>query len=192
MWPWEHLAVGYLAYSTASRLLWGEAPSTRGALVVAAAAVVPDLVDKPLAWRFGVLPAGKSLAHSLFAFLPLAGLAGLLGAVRGSQRLSVAFVVGHASHLVGDVLYPLAVRGDLRAGFLFWPVVPVQGGTDAALPHVRALLAAFLSFLGTPRGAVYLAAEVGLLAAAVAVWVADGTPVLSAVRRRLAPRAEEA
>ncbi|MDH5021307.1 metal-dependent hydrolase [Halobacterium rubrum] len=191
MWPWEHLAVGYLAYSGVSRLVWGEPPSTRGALVVGVAALAPDLVDKPLAWGLDVLPAGKSLAHSLFTALPLAGLAGLLGAWRGSQRLSAAFVLGYGSHLAADVLYPLVVRGDLRAGFLFWPVVPVRGGADSVLPHLRELLGAFLAFLATPRGAVYLAAEIGLLAVALAVWVVDGTPVLSAVRRRLSPHPEE-
>jgi hypothetical protein len=188
MWPWEHLAVGYLAYSAFSRLVWGEPPSTRGALVVGFAAVAPDLVDKPLAWSLGVLPSGKSLAHSLFTLVPLAGLAALLGARSGSQRGTVAFVVGYASHLAGDVVYPLVVSGDLRVGFLFWPLVPARGGTESVLPHVRELLDSFLAFLGTPQGAVYLAAEVGLLAAAVAVWVADGAPILSALRRRLLPR----
>lgn len=192
MWPWEHLAVGYLAYSGVCRLVWGEPPSTRGALVVGFAAVAPDLVDKPLAWGLDVLPAGKSLAHSLFAFLPLAGLAGLLGVRRGSRRLPTAFVLGYGSHLAADVLYPLVVRGDLRAGFLLWPVVPVRGGADSVLPHLRELLGAFLAFLATPRGAVYLAAEIGLLAAALAVWVADGTPVLSVLRRRLSLQPEEA
>ncbi|SEV90743.1 metal-dependent hydrolase [Halobacterium jilantaiense] len=185
MWPWEHVAVGYLAYSACSRLVWGEPPSTRGALVVGVAAVAPDLVDKPLAWILDVLPAGKSLAHSLFALLPLAAVATALGVRRGSLRGTAAFVVGWAGHLAGDVLYPLAVRGDLRAGFLFWPLVPVGGGADGALPHVRELLGSFAAFLSTPRGAVYLAAELGLLAVALAVWVADGTPVLGALRRRL-------
>ena len=188
MWPWEHLAVGYLAYSGFSRLVWREPPSTRGALVVGVAAVAPDLVDKPLAWGLGVLPAGKSLAHSLFTLLPLAGFAAILGASRGSQRGTVAFVVGYGSHLAGDVVYPLLVSGDLRVGFLFWPLVPVRGGAESVLPHMRELLDAFLAFLATPRGAVYLAAEAGLLAAALAVWVADGTPVLSALRRRLLPQ----
>jgi|AntRauMinimDraft_4_1070384.scaffolds.fasta_scaffold00265_10 hypothetical protein len=191
MWPWEHLAVGYLAYSAFSRLFWGETPSTRGALVVGFAAVAPDLVDKPLAWGLGVLPSGKSLAHSLFTLAPLAGLAAVLGARSGSQRVTAAFVVGYASHLAGDVVYPLVVSGDLRVGFLFWPLVPVRGGADSVLPHVYVLLDSFVAFLATPRGAVYLAAEVGLLAAALAVWIADGTPVLSALRRRLLPRTAE-
>jgi len=191
MWPWEHLAAGYLAFSAFSRLVWGEPPSTRGALVVGVAAVAPDLVDKPLAWNLGVLPSGKSLAHSLFALLPVAGAAAVLGAVRGSQRATAALVVGWGSHFAGDVLYPLVVRGDLRVDFLFWPLVPARGGTESALPHVRELLGSFTAFLATPRGAVYLAAEVGLLAVAVAVWIADGTPVLSALRQRIRPRAAD-
>jgi len=192
MWPWEHVAAGYLAYSAVSRLVWGEPPSSRGALVVGVAAVAPDLVDKPLAWRLDVLPAGKSLAHSVFALLPLAAVATALGVRRGSQRGSAALVVGWGSHLAGDVVYPLVVRGDLRAEFLFWPLVPVHGGTDGALPHLRELLGSFAAFLATPRGAVYLVVELGLLAVALAVWVADGTPVLSALRRRLRPSTADA
>jgi hypothetical protein len=193
MWPWEHLAVGYLAYSALSRLAWGEPPSTRGALVVGTAAVAPDLVDKPLAWRFGVLPSGKSLGHSLFTFGALTGAAAVLGARSGSsQRGTVAVAVGHGSHLVGDVLYPLLVSGDLRASFLLWPVVPASGGADSVLPHLRDLLGDFTAFLATPEGAAYLVAEVALLAAAFAVWVADGTPVLSALRRRLHPQPADA
>ena len=188
MWPWEHVAVGYLAYSAFSRVVWREAPSTRGALVLGLAALAPDLVDKPLAWGLGVLPSGKSLAHSLFALLPLSGLAAIVGTRRGSHRGPAAFVLGYASHLAGDVAYPLVVRGDLRAEFLLWPLVPARGSADSVLPHVRDLLDSFLAFLATPRGAVYLAAEVGLLVAALAVWVADGTPVLDALRRRLTVR----
>jgi hypothetical protein len=192
MWPWEHVAVGYLAYSAFSRLVWREPPSTRAALVVTFAAVAPDLVDKPLAWGLDVLPAGKSLAHSLVAFLSLSGLAALLGARSDSWRSAAGFVVGYASHLAGDVIYPLVVSGDVRVGFLFWPFVPVRGGADSVLPHLRELLESFLAFLATPRGAVYLVAEVALLAGALAVWLADGTPVLSALRRRLQSVAADA
>lgn len=182
MWPWEHLAVGYLLYSACCRLGWRRPPATRGTLVVGVASLLPDLVDKPLAWWLGVLPAGKSLAHSLLAFLPLAAFAVLLGVRAGSHRGSLAFVVGYASHLAGDVAYPLALRGELRAEFLLWPVLPVGGGTEQVLPHLRELLGAFIAFLATPRGTAYLAGELGLLAVTLAVWLFDGTPVLSALR----------
>lgn len=178
MWPWEHLAVGYLLYSACSRWLWGRPPSTRGTLVVAFASQLPDLVDKPLAWVLFVLPGGRSLGHSLIAGLPVVAFAFLVGALLDSYRGSLAFAVGYLSHLAGDVVYPLLVRGELRLGFLLWPVVPAKGGPDQAVPHVHELAAVFIEFLATPRGTLYLVAEVGLLLLALSVWLSDGMPLL--------------
>ena len=178
MWPWEHLAVGYLLYSACSRWLWGRPPSTKGTVAVAFASQLPDLVDKPLAWVLLVLPGGRSLGHSLLVALPLVGVAFAVGWALDSYRGSLAFTIGHLSHLAGDVVYPLVVRGELRLGFLLWPVVPAEGGTDRALPHISELVAVFLEFLATPRGTLYLVADVALLVAALAVWLFDGMPIL--------------
>jgi hypothetical protein len=49
------------------------------AALVAVAALLPDLVDKPLSWWLDVLPAGTSLAHSLTGFLPAAAVASAVG-----------------------------------------------------------------------------------------------------------------
>lgn len=177
MWPWEHLAVGYLVYSAYSRRRWGRPPTTRAAVVVAVAAVFPDLVDKPLAWWLGVLPGGRSLAHSLLVAGPVVLAVLAVGRRLDERPASVAFAVGFLSHLAGDVVYPLVVRGELRAGFLFWPVVPVEDGdATSALPHLQDLAGAFLEFLATPRGTLYLLGDVVLLGLAVFVWVLDGTP----------------
>lgn len=184
MWPWEHLAVGYLLYSAWCRVVWKRPPTTRGALVVGFASVLPDLIDKPLSWWLHVLPSGRSLAHSLLTFLPLAVLVVLLGARVNSQKSSVAFIVGYASHLAGDVAYPLALRGEFYANFLLWPLMSVGGDTERVLPHLRELVAAFVEFLGTPRGSAYLVGELALLALTFAVWLRDGTPVLRALWRR--------
>jgi hypothetical protein len=183
MWPWEHLAVAYLLASAVCRLGWREPPGDRAAALVAVAALLPDLVDKPLAWWLGALPAGATLAHSLFTFLPLAALALAAGARYRRLPEAVAFSVAYASHLAGDVAYPLAVRGELRAEFLFWPLVPVAGGTTSVLPHVRDLFAVFFAFLSTPRGVAYLALDAALVTGAVALWVADGAPGLPAALR---------
>ncbi|MFC3476438.1 metal-dependent hydrolase [Halobacterium litoreum] len=183
MWPWEHAAAAYLLYSAASRWLWGRPPSTRAAVVVGFASLLPDLVDKPLAWWLAVLPSGRSLGHSLLVAVPVVAVALAAGRARGDSRASVAFAVGYLSHLAGDVAYPLVVDGELRAGFLLWPVIPApDGGTTSALPHLQDLVGAFVRFLGTPRGALYLLADAALVAAAVAVWVADGTPGLRWLR----------
>ena len=178
MWPWEHLAAGYLLYSACSHWLWGRPPSTRGAIAVALASQLPDLVDKPLAWVLLVLPGGRSLGHSLLVGLPLVGVAFAVGWALDSYRSSLAFAVGYLSHLAGDVLYPLIVRSELRLGFLLWPLVPAEGGDERALPHVNELVAAFLEFLATPRGTLYLVADVALLVTALGVWLFDGMPIL--------------
>lgn len=182
MWPWEHLAVGYLLYSACSRLRWGNPPSARAAVVVGVAALLPDLVDKPLAWWLGALPAGRSLGHSLLVGTPVVLAVLAIGWRLDDRPASVAFAVGYLSHLAGDVLYPLVVRNELRTGFLFWPVVPVRDdGTTSALPHLQDLVDGFLQFLATPRGAVYLVGDATLLFLAVAVWVLDGAPGLGSL-----------
>ena len=65
MWPWGHLAVGYLVYSGLSRWRFGRLPGSVATLAVALGTQLPDLVDKPLAWTVNVLASGRSLAHSL-------------------------------------------------------------------------------------------------------------------------------
>ena len=85
---------------------------------------VPDLVDKPLAWSLGVLPTGRSLAHSLLVGPVLVGLAVLLAWRYRRHTVWPAFAVGYLAHLAGDALYP-ALRGEFASlGFLLWPVVP--------------------------------------------------------------------
>ena len=49
MWPWEHLAFGYVLYSLGVRTLRGRTPRGPPVLVLAVATQVPDLLDKPLA-----------------------------------------------------------------------------------------------------------------------------------------------
>lgn len=187
MWPWEHVAVAYLAVSIASRALWGQPPSRAPAVVAVVAGLGPDLVDKPLAWWLAVLPSGRSLAHSLVIGAPVIAVVLLVGWQLRRRRVAVAFGVGYLTHLAGDVAYPLVVKGELRVGFLFWPLVPAPGGgVDGALPHVSELFAAFLGFLATPQGALYLLADGLLLALALAVWLSDGLPGLPR-RRRVAP-----
>lgn len=86
MWPWEHLAVGYIGYSLSVRLAGRGVPRPRPVVALAVGTQFPDLVDKPLSWTLGVLPSGHSLAHSLFAALPLATLAVTVGVALDRRR----------------------------------------------------------------------------------------------------------
>lgn len=210
MWPWEHLAVGYLGYALVRRAgarlgasgrgragsdAGGAGPDAggttdtaagRGGPVVALAVAtqLPDLVDKPLSWSLGVLPSGTSLAHSLLVAVPV--VVGVALATRRT-RLSaygVALAVGWLSHLAGDALYPVLLGGPPAVGALLWPVVPAPPGASGGglLAHARRLFELFLTFLGTPRGRLYLLGEAGLLGLAALVWLRDGAPGVGLVR----------
>ncbi|WP_435181747.1 zinc dependent phospholipase C family protein [Halorussus sp. AFM4] len=179
MWPWGHLAVGYLAYTILVHLRERRAPDGVSAVALAFGTQFPDLVDKPLAWTFGVIPNGRSLTHSLItAVLVVAAVEWLLRR-RGYGRVATAFAVGYLSHLFGDTLYPL-VTGDLSGlAFLAWPVAPpVEYETEQSF-------AAHLAQLSLDA---LLTLEAGLGALVFVVWLADGAPgvaVLAALPRWL-------
>ena len=186
MWPWEHLALGYLVYSLAAQAVDGHRVTAATVAALALGTQFPDLVDKPLGWGTTLLPSGLSLAHSVLFAAPFAAVVTTVGAAVGRLGLALAFVLGYLTHLPGDVAYPLLVTGELSLGFLFWPLVPaVEASTVAVVPYIGELAASFLEFLRTPRGRLYLALELALLGAASARWYADGFPGL---RRVVGPR----
>lgn len=179
MWPWEHLAFAYVLVSAAHRIAWRSRPTDAAAVATAVGALLPDLVDKPLAWGVGVLPAGRSLGHSLLVVGPVLVAVIALGRRARASRVAVAFAVATLSHLAGDVIYPLVVERELRAGFLFWPIVPAAGGGGGAgglFGQVAARVLDFRTFLATPRGLFFVAADLALVSVAVAVWYRDGLP----------------
>ena len=94
------------------------------------------------------------------------------------RAVGAAFSVGYLSHIVGDGLYPLVVHGEVSPGYMLWPLVstPVDDGPFFAT--VEELWTAFVHFLGTPRGQLYLALDATFLALALALWLWDGTPGL--------------
>lgn len=176
MWPWGHLGVAYLLVASLARRA-GRRPTAGEAVVVALASQLPDLVDKPLAWTFDVIPNGRSLTHSLLtAALVVAAVAWLLRS-RGYGRVATAFGVGYLSHLFGDALYPLLSRDVAGLAFLAWPIAPpieYETGQSFVAHLARLSLDAQVGF------------ELGLTALAFAAWLADGAPgvgVLAAVPR---------
>lgn len=174
MWPWDHAAVAYLLVSGLSRVVWGRPPGLSVGAVGVFAGVLPDLIDKPLSWGLGVLPAGRTLGHSLLVAAPALALVLALGIGYDRRRGAVAFAVGYLSHLAGDVAYPLFVDGELRAGFLLWPVVPAASDdAGAGVSHLAALVTDFLAVLASPGGVFYLAVDAALLGGAALVWWLD-------------------
>ncbi|ELZ44577.1 putative membrane-bound metal-dependent hydrolase [Halorubrum coriense DSM 10284] len=84
----------------------------------------PDLVDKPLAHQFGVLPSGRVFIHSLPFALPIAGGVLAYGLYTERPRVAGAFVVAYLSHLLGDT-YRRLFAGQIPSDLL-WPFVAAQ------------------------------------------------------------------
>ena len=179
MWPWEHLAVGYLVYSLLVHLTDGRAPAAGGAIAVGLGTQFPDLVDKPLGWGTAILPSGPSLAHSLVFALPCILGVGIVAVALDRTDLGAAFGIGYLSHLPGDVVYPVLLGGDLNLSFLFWPVTSASGSQPTAMfAYVQELFAQFTAVLATPQGAFYLAFEALLILGTLVIWFFDGAPGL--------------
>lgn len=185
VWPWEHLAVAYLLYAVTLRLLRSRPPGAAETWALALGSQVPDLVDKPLAWTFHLLPSGVSLAHSVFVAVPAVVAVRIAAGRRGAAPAGAAFGVGYLSHLPADLVYPLAFGDPFTPAVVLWPLVtagaPAPGGLLANVGHYAV---SSLARLGTPRGAGYLLAELLLLGTAATRWAFDGLPGVPAAFRR--------
>jgi len=179
MWPWEHLAIGYLALSVSTHGVYGRRPGATEVLTVAVGTQFPDLVDKPLGWGLGILPSGTSLAHSLLFALPFVAVVGAIAHRYDRPQLALAFGIGYLFHLPADVAYGLLLYGNPHYGFLLWPLIPSNPTSTAGLVSQSSeLFAKFVRALQTPAGKRFLVMEMALLGAAFSVWLFDGRPGL--------------
>jgi len=180
MWPWGHLAIGYLCYSAYTRGVLRQRPAHRPTIALAVATQFPDLVDKPLAYWLAVIPEGRSLAHSLLVAIPLCVLVWRVGARRNVPRDGGAFVFGYLSHLLVDGYGALLAGRFGDASFLLWPVLaPPDYATHTFAQHWTQLLGSLreITLHGVITGNLPSVAYQGLLAGLVAVlWIVDGGP----------------
>jgi len=176
MWPWGHLAFGYLLYSLGLRAGQRTSPTDQQAIALALGTQLPDLIDKPLAWWIPLLPGGRTLGHSLVFAVPLVLVLGWIGRRRGRLSWVVAFVVGYASHLVGDLYLAVASGNYHELAILLWPLTPtvVYDSQPSVLWHLSSITLSPL-FL----------AELGLGVFVVVLWLADGSPGVGPIRRLL-------
>jgi membrane-bound metal-dependent hydrolase YbcI (DUF457 family) len=137
VFPLGHATLGYLLYVpfallTDRRLPYG---LTLGVLLVGTQ--FPDLVDKPLAF-VGVLPTGRTLAHSLLFAVVLLVVLRSVTRRYGRPNLTIPFAFGYLSHLLGDVVVPLMAGRIGELTFLLWPVLPSpEYGADNVPPWIR-------------------------------------------------------
>lgn len=176
MWPWGHLTVGYLVYAW---LVWyrdRRVPDDLPVLALALGTQVPDLVDKSLGWYLGVLPGGRSLAHSVFAVAGVVGCAVTVVRMSGQSSAWVAFAAGYTTHPVADAMEPLVVGEYGGLAYLLWPVAPLPDpeyvdGVAAAVEHAS---------LGFFVGELLLTALVAWL------WVRHGYPGVGTLKASIA------
>lgn len=180
MWPIGHASVAYLLYALSTRSRFDGPPTHVPTVVVGFAALLPDLIDKSLAWQFGVLPGGRTLTHSLFVLLPLSAAVYAVSRRYGSEEYGVAFALGTISHTLLDAV-PVLWEPTTPWEGLFWPLLSMgSGGPDEAVPTILDLLRASLT-------EPYFLSEFLLLAVALLVWRADGYPGLGLVFDRPGP-----
>ena len=164
MLPPVHAAVSYLCYAAAVRIRGEGTPGSRATLVLGFAALLADLIDKPLNW-LGIVPAGRTIGHSLLFALPLVALAWTLARRSGDRELGVAFTVGYLSHVATDVPWHLLSGEYHELGFLFWPITPMSEYTGTTT----------LVTLGSVE-LTTLWLEAVIIVAGVVLWMRDGTP----------------
>lgn len=179
MWPWEHAAVAYLVYSLFSHAYYRESPGALAALTVVFASVLPDLIDKPLAYQYGVFDTGYAMGHSVFVGIPFALLVGVVAHRIGRPRVGLAFGVGYLLHPLGDSV-PHYLRGTERFEVLFWPITEPVGpvGTDGVLDLTVTYFVEYWAVLTASDPPTYLLVQSGVLAFTAILWLYDGAPVL--------------
>jgi hypothetical protein len=173
MWPWGHLAVAYLSYVIVVRLR-GENQQYLPLVAVIIGSQLPDIVDKPLAWSFEILPAGRSLMHSLITVLLVVTVVYWVSQRFQRENIAIGLGIGMVSHILVDP-DPSVVIGLLQGQwsqsqwmmYLLWPLLPVP-----PYPSDLSFIQVFLSFRLNP----FEIFEFILFAVAVIVWIRSDTP----------------
>lgn len=169
MWPWGHAAVGYLLLSLWWRSEYELPPTGSAVLALGFGTQLPDLVDKPLAWTWSVLPNGRSLGHSALTAALLCALLWVAYRDTRHRRAVGAFALGYWSHLLSDGLGLVVDRNLDGFAYLGYPLIdPVT--YDAG----KGILSHFASMEITPL----LAVELVLVALALVAWHRDDHPGL--------------
>lgn len=122
--PISHFLVAVLPVAAYSLGKHRRLPRGETTLVLLFATQLPDLVDKPLAWTFGLLPSGRMVAHSLVIVLPIITVIVVVAHRTGYDAYGRVFAFGYLSHLVTD-FYPVLYLGTdyYFLPNMFWPIL---------------------------------------------------------------------
>lgn len=182
MLPWGHVAVGYLCYSLGVRIRYHRPPQAGAVVALVVGTQLPDLIDKPLATWFGILPSGRSLGHSLLFVVVLGVAIWWIGQRRDRLPEGVALLIGHVTHIVVDALPALVGGRWQELGHLLWPLTPVYRYPGEL---ERDMVGYLLTELLTVRIDTILFVVAGV------VWIIDGAPGFSDTRAWITEHALE-
>ena len=170
--------LGYIGYSLVLRVFQSDPPTAAETTVVVFASVLPDLIDKPLAWQFGVFETGWGPSHSVFVAVPASVLALAVGWRLGT-RSGTSFAFGYLLHLVGDVVPYSLGRSGLQFAPVLWPVGnPSPGEYGSFVGGVRDHAVEYAAQLAAGDITMTLVLQVGSVSLGTLLWLADGLPGL--------------
>lgn len=181
MMPWEHVAVGYVAYSLFVHAIYRDSPTGTETLAVVFTSLLPDLIDKPLAWQLGVFDGGYALGHSVFFAVPLVLAVGLIARSREQPRVGWAFGIGYLLHFPADVIPSYFLDGDLSIHHHLWPI---GGGGSSHGSFFAGFMDNFgpyalwaIEELASGDPSPLLLFLLGLATLTFLLWLYDGLPV---------------
>lgn len=102
--PWGHFLAGFVPLCLYVVLRYRRLPSVDTVFLILVATQLPDLVDKPLAWVFGVFPSGRLVAHSVVFAVPTVVVVSAVAWWLSRADLGAIFTFGYLSHVYTDHL----------------------------------------------------------------------------------------
>ena len=179
MFPWAHIAIGYLTYTVWTKVWNARVPGGAATIALAVGTQFPDLLDKPLGWWLGVYD-GRGIGHSILATVVLCGALFAVARRYNREDLAGAFTIGVGTHLVADAAGPLATGSLREAGFLLWPFVsPPTYPKDSLFDHLDVWLVQLRLLSQVPPASLLesrFGLQLALFALLVLVWALDGFP----------------
>lgn len=179
MFPWEHVIVGYVTFSLLSRLLYRGPPGDWPALLVVFGSLLPDLVDKPLAWEYGVFETSYALTHSVLFAAPVCGAIWLLARWRGRGAVGAGLTTGWLLHLPADLVAYYVIRGRWEPERVLWPYRTADPTTGTEFgAHALVYVGPYLEELLAGDPSPYVLINLFLAWLALCLWFFDGLPGL--------------
>ena len=150
MRPVEHFIVVFIPAVVVAVLVDRRLPTLSFVGAVFVGSQFPDLIDKPLAHEFGLLPSGRVFMHSVPTAAPVWLVVAWYGWRTHRSRLSAAFIAGHASHILADNYRSLQGPDPSLPPDMLWPLmdaaprppVPYWAGPNSINLHLWTLFSA--------------------------------------------------